>query len=86
MQFNHTINNDMSVFVDLEDYLAGDSEPLTEARKPSKNIKKYEVRVKIEDTTLFTFVFAENIPRAKIIAKKIYGKDSLKRDPIEVKD
>lgn len=77
----------MNGFVNLEDYIAGNTEEsLTEARKPSKKIKKFEVRVKIKDTTLFTFVYAENIPRAKLVAKKLFGEDSLKRDPIEVKE
>ena len=55
-----------------------------DSKEPTGPVNKYEVRVTVEGTVLLTYVYAENVERARRVARKLFGKTSLKSPPKKV--
>ena len=64
----------------LDEFMLGEAKN----KEATGNIYKYEIRVSVEGTVLLTYVHAENVDRARRLARKLYGKDSLKSPPKRV--
>ena len=60
---------------------------LDEKKKDSDSsigtVKRFIVRVSIKGTIMKTAVFAENFRRARTLAEELYGKGSVKTQPVQ---
>lgn len=59
---------------------------LVERSKESEStgrVHKWHVKVSIDGTIMQTAIFAENVTRAKKIAKKLFGQRNIKAPPVK---